>query len=101
MLQHFTSSEKLLILLHSKREGGSEIRKYDRAKSKSEPTQPVREAIKKKTKFGKLSEKGGGGSAPQPNFLSMKSMDMCIEGRGVELLVQTSFLYKSLFCRSH
>ena len=44
----------------------------------------IREAIKKKktTKFWTLSEKGGG-SAPQPNFSSMKSMDMCIEGGGV------------------
>ena len=53
----------------------------------------LREAIKKKktTKFWTLSEKGGG-SAPQPNFLSMKSMDMCIEGGGgLELLVQTCF----------
>ena len=52
----------------------------------------------KTMKFWTLSEKGGG-SAPQPNFLSMKSMDMCREG-GVELLVQNSLLYKSLFCRS-
>ena len=36
---------------------------------------------KKTTKFWTLSERGGG-SAPQPNFLSMKSMDMCIEGGG-------------------
>ena len=40
---------------------------------------------KRKTmKFWTLSEKGGGiSTAPQPNFLSMKSMDMCIEGRGL------------------
>ena len=41
----------------------------------------IREAIKKKktTKFWTLSDKGGG-SAPQPNFSSMKGMDMCTEG---------------------
>ena len=43
----------------------------------------IREAIKKKktTKFWTLSDKGGG-SAPQPNFSSMKGMDMCTEGGG-------------------
>ena len=46
MLQHFTSSEKLLLTLLSKPSSNSipfqEGGKYDRAKSKSEPTQPVK-----------------------------------------------------------
>ena len=53
---------------------------------------------KKLRDFGHCPERGG--SALQPNFLSMKGMDMCIEGGGMELLVQTSLLYKSLSCRS-
>ena len=41
----------------------------------------VREAIKKKKlrNFGHCPKRGGG-SAPQPNFLSKKGMDICIEG---------------------
>ena len=41
----------------------------------------LREAIKKKLWNFEHCPKRGGGSAPQPNFLSMKSMDICIEGR--------------------
>ena len=41
----------------------------------------LREAIKKKKlrNFGHCPKRGGG-SAPQPNFLSKKSMDMCKRG---------------------
>ena len=44
----------------------------------------IREAIKKKNYEILDIVRKGGGSAPQPNFLSMKGMDMCTEGRGVE-----------------
>ena len=51
----------------------------------------IREAIKKKLRnFGHCLKRDGG-SALQPNFLSMKSMDMCIEGGG-------GFLSKLVFC---
>ena len=36
---------------------------------------------KKLRNFGHCPKRGGG-SAPQPNFLSMKGMDMCTEGEG-------------------
>ena len=62
----------------------------------------LREAIKKKTmKFWTLSEKGRGVSTAAKLFIDEKYGHVHRGvGGGLEFLVQTSFLYKSLFCRS-